>query len=85
MPKSLKSILIENIRKFRKLRYEEAVKIAVEEGFRVSNMERRMREIIAESECIRPEYAKSKRGTTYIKGYTYIQPAPRIPVQTKLI
>ena len=48
------------------------VRICLEEGFKISNGERRLRK--SESPNIEPVMKKSKRGTEYIGGYKYIYP-----------
>jgi hypothetical protein len=51
--------------------YEEIVRITLEEGYKPSNAERRLRQ--SESPLVIPVMAKSRRGTDYIKGYKWKQ------------
>ena len=69
---SLKNILHEQIQELGYISYEEMVRICLEEGFKISNGERRLRK--SESPNIEPVMKKSKRGTEYIGGYKYIYP-----------
>jgi len=71
---SLKSILQKRIIDQGQITYEEMVGICLEEGYRVSNGERRLRK--SESPHIEPVMKESKRGTDYIAGYKYIKPIP---------
>lgn len=48
--------------------YADMVIFAAEEGYRLSNLERRMRELCNEYP-IKPVIKKSKRGTNYIAGW----------------
>ena len=79
---SLKQILNEAVRVNGYLSYEAFVKICLEEGYKISNGERRLR--ASESPNIKPIMKTSKRGTSYIAEYEYIQ-IPQVAVQSKLI
>lgn len=64
---SLKELLNQKIRELGYLSAEQVYKICLEEGYKLSNAERRLR--ASESPDIEPVMAKSKRGTNYISGY----------------
>lgn len=67
---SLKTILNNLIAQRGYVSSEEVYHICQEEGFKLSNAERRLRR--SESPNVEPVMAKSKRGTMYIKGYKFI-------------
>jgi hypothetical protein len=71
---SLRSTLNALIKEKGYLSYEEIVRITLEEGYKPSNAERRLRH--SESPDIEPVMAVSKRGTSYIKGYIYKDSSP---------
>lgn len=53
------------------LSYGQVAQIAVEEGFKVSTAERRLRK--SDSPSVRAEEAISRRGTKYISGYHHVK------------
>lgn len=59
------------------LSYPDMVQYCLEEGFKPSNGERRLRP--SESPNVKAEMKQSKRGTFYISGYRYAPPAPPKP------
>lgn len=69
---SLRSTLNEIIRQQGYLSYGEVARIAAEEGYKLSNAERRLRR--SESPYVKPIEGVSKRGTKYIVGYEYDPP-----------
>ena len=56
------------------LSYGQVAQIAVEEGFKVSTAERRLRK--SDSPSVKAETAISRRGTEYISGYRYAPTEP---------
>ena len=52
--------------------YEEVVRVTLEEGYKVSNAERRLRR--SESPKVKPIMKTSKRGTRYIGAYEWEEP-----------
>lgn len=66
--KSFKELLKEKIKKEGYVDYSSLVSFAGEEGFKISTMDRRMRELCNEFP-IEPIEKKSKRGSLYISGY----------------
>lgn len=71
---SLRSTLHSYIKEKGYASYEECVRICMEEGYKPSNMERRLRH--SESPAIEAVMGTSKRGMSYIKGYRWIEPHP---------
>jgi len=67
---SLKSILNNLIRERGEVSYGEIVQISLEEGYKVSNAERRLRK--SESPSIDPIMGTGKRGNRYIKAYKWV-------------
>lgn len=70
---SLRQQLNNEIKRKGYLSYEEMVKICLEEGYRISNAERRLRK--SESPEIEAVMGVSKRGTSYVKGWKQLNPA----------
>lgn len=66
--KSFKELLWEKIEKEGYVEYSSLVSFAGEEGFKISTMDRRMRELCNEFQ-IEPVEKKSKRGSMYIAAY----------------
>lgn len=69
---SLKDHLIKILSEKGNLTYGEVAQICVEEGYKVSTGERRLRK--SESPFVEPIEAKSRRGTSYIKAYQWKPP-----------
>ena len=57
--------------------YEEIVRVTLEEGYKISNSERRLRK--SESPQVKPIMKLSKRNTEYIGGYKW--DVPKIPAR----
>lgn len=66
---SLRQTLNNLIRERGYVPYEDIVRITLEEGYKLSNAERRLRQ--SESPMVIPVMGKSRRGTDYIKGYQW--------------
>lgn len=69
MKNSLRVKLNNLIRERGEVPYEELAKFTNEEGYKLSNMERRLRS--SESPEIEPIMGYSKRGTEYIRAYRW--------------
>ena len=69
---SLRQQLNDEIKRRGYVPYEDCLRLTLEEGYRPSNMERRLRK--SESPDIEPVMKKSKRGTEYVAGYKYLYP-----------
>ena len=65
---SLKDSLLQLLKSRGQLSYSEMVNVCLEDGMKISNGERRMRELCNE-EPIAPVMKKSKRGGEYIGGW----------------
>lgn len=69
MKQSLREKLNNIIRGRGEVSYEELAKFTNEEGYKLSNMERRLRS--SESPEIEPVMGYSRRGTQYVKAYRW--------------
>lgn len=81
MNSSLKSQLNTLIREKGYLSYPDMVQFCLEEGYKPSNGERRLR--ASESPNVKPEMKKSKRGNFYIAAYRYDPPKPTFRILSR--